>query len=253
MAETKQVYNRLKVHIQKPRDGSPGVALCMGVPIGPLFIGECVTVIGIEHLPERRTEYPFTIQDGETEIILVDDLMGYVINTDFALDTLDHDEHRQQRFTDNIEVLGKAAKGNVHIVKGLREHINRDTIVTMIFEPLDSRFRKGFIVPVVEFDTGLINDHLAVLYHENTNVSFSIEGEGAIDRNIGPDRIGTFPVLPAQNPPGIPAGETLTQLDHKTLFLGLAGKIGRKGSFTGAGDPEIDIQLQRVLGVSGFI
>ena len=102
-------------------------------------------VIGIEQLPERRAENTTGINDRQTKRISVNNLVGGFVNTDFAANTADNDEKRENRPTDYIEVLSQTAEGNVHIFMGLREYINRHAIMTVELEPVNSSFRERFI------------------------------------------------------------------------------------------------------------
>lgn len=52
--------------------------------------------------------------------------------------------------------MKQTTEGNVHILKGLGEHVYGDTIVTMVLKELDSGFGEGFVIPVVELHASLV-------------------------------------------------------------------------------------------------
>ena len=138
------------------------------MPILPGLLGKVLYIVAVEHLPEGRTEYPLRVQDGETEGVGINQLMGVIVNTDLAADTFRGDQKGDNGFADHVEVLGQTAQGHVHIVKGLGEHIDGNAVMAVILEEMDGGFGEGLIVPIVELHASFIYDHLAILYHVHT-------------------------------------------------------------------------------------
>ena len=217
------------------------------MPMLPRLFGEILYVIAVEHLPEGRTEYPFAVQDGETKGIGIYKLVGIFVNAHFAADTLRYDEEGKNGPADYIEVLGKAAESYVHILKGLGEHVNRHTIMAVVFEEVDSGFGEGFIVPVVELHASFIYNHFAILYHIHANIGFSVQLIGALNGNVRPDGIRTLPIVAVQYPVGEAAREAAAKTYDDGFTLSLTGQIGRISSLSGAGNAKVYVELERVF------
>ena len=210
-------------------------------------------VVGVEHLPEGRAEDTLSVEDRHTEGISITDLVGIVVYTDLPADQLDTDEPGNQGALDHIEMLGKTAKGNVHILIRLGKNIHRHTTMTVILEPLNGIHGKGFILTAVKVNTGLVNDQLAIINGVFTDIMFTIYLIGTFDRDIGENTNRALPMGTGQNPGRQAARETTTQADHNTFMLRPTGKIGGKGSFTGARNAKIHIELERMPRVIGTL
>ena len=154
------------------------------IPGGPRFYGKVLMVIGIKHLPQGRAEDAAGAEDRRVKGIGINNLVCGIINSNFAANTADNDETGNQRFFDNIEVLGKAAQGHIHILMRLREHINRHTIMTVELEPIDSRFGKGFILAGVEFHASFVDDKFTVLNEIIADILTGIDFIATLDRDI---------------------------------------------------------------------
>lgn len=213
-------------------------------PGGPLFFGQVLHIIAIEHTPQRGAEYPFCIQDRETERVGIHKLVGHLIYSDLTANAPGDNKPGNEGAADNKEVLGQAAEGYVHILKGLGEHIDGNAIVTVIFKKLDSGFRERFIVSVIELYASLIYNEFAVLDEMYAQVLLSTDTESAGDGDIGPDGIGAFPVLAVQYPVSETTGKAAAEPQDLRFPLGLPGQIGSIGGLAGAGDTEIDVELE---------
>lgn len=223
------------------------------IPIVPVFLGEILMVIGIKHLPERGAEDTASMEDGEAERVGVNDLVGSFVNTDFTANTANDNKVRDKGFFDYIKILSETAEGYVHILMRLREHVYGHAIMAMEFKPVDSSFRERLVLTGIELNTGLIDNELTVFHHIDADIVSGINTVAAVNRDIGPYIHAALPVFTVQNPVGEAVGPAATGFNDDAFFLGLFGKIGSKGGFTGAGDAEIDIEHERVLGVIGIL
>ena len=179
--------------------------------------------------------------------------MGLIINADTAADTFRDDEKGKHRLFDHIKVLSKAAEGYVHVLEGLRKHVHRYAVMTMILKKLNGGLREGFIIAAVKLHSGLVYNHFAVLYHMYADVLSSVETEGPDNGDVGPDGIGPFPVVAAENPVSKAAGEASAESDHNGFLTGLFREVGGIGGLAGAGDAKINIQLERMLWMADVV
>ena len=125
--------------------------------------------------------------------------------------------------------------------------------MTVILEPLNGIHGKGLILAAVKINTGLVNDQLTVINGVFTDIMFTVHLIGTFDRDIGKDTNRALPMGAGQNPGRQAARETTTQADHNTFMLRPTGKIGGKGSFTGARNAKIHIELERMSGAIGML
>ena len=114
--------------------------------------------VGVEQLPEGRTEDAFGVDDGETEVVGIHNLVGVFVDADFAANTANADKIGNEGFFDHEEVLGKTAQGYIHILMGLAEYIHGHAVVAVVFKPLDGVLREVFIVAGVEVYASFVND-----------------------------------------------------------------------------------------------
>ena len=110
-------------------------------------------------------------------------------DADTAANTFRGDEERNERFSDHVEVLSKAAQGYVHVLKGLGKHVHGNAVVTVILEKLDCGLREGFIVAAVELYASFIYNHLTILYHVYAYILTGVQAEGSGNGDVGPDGI----------------------------------------------------------------
>lgn len=143
-----------------------------------------LAAVRVEKLPKGRTKNPFRIEDRETKIIMVDDLMGIFINTHFSPDTLDHNKARQKRLFDHKERTSQSPDCYIHILKTLREHIHRKAEMAMIFEEIYCILRKGLEISIVKFDTRFVYDQLTISDPASTKIMFSVDLIATSNRHI---------------------------------------------------------------------
>ena len=227
--------------IQEYREWQKGLYGSYIIPRLKLFNREVFMVISIEHLPEGRAKNALGIQNGNTEGISVHNLVGIVVNADFAADTLDNNKPGQDAFLDHKKVLGKAAKSYIHILMGLGKHIHGNAVMTVELEEINSVDREGFILTGIELHAGLINNEFCVFNKILAQILPGIHPISTGNGDIGIDTNGTLPVLAVYNPVCKTAGKTAAEADHNTLTLGLFGEVGGKGSLAGAGNTEVNI------------
>lgn len=210
-------------------------------------------VIGIEHLPEGRTENALGIKDGQAKGISVNNLVRIIIYANFAADTANNNEAREQAFLDHIEVLCKTTEGYVHILMGLGKDIYGNTIMTVKLEPIDCLIREGLIFTGVKFNASLIYNQFSVFNQVLTDILTGIHTVATGDGDVGIHVHTAFPMGAVQNPICEATGEAAAKTDDDTLLLGLFGKVGGKGCFTGAGDTKIDVEHQGMLGITDIM
>ena len=226
--------------IQGYRERQKGLHSGRIVPGLPFLFREVFMVIRIEHLPKGRAEDMLGVQDGDTKGVGIYNLVGIIVNADFAADALDNDEPRENTFLDNIKVLSKATQGYIHIFMRLAENIHRNTIMTVKLKEVNSIGGEGFILTGIELHAGLINDEFPVLDEILAQIFPGIHLIGAGNGNIGINTDGAFPVFTIYNPVGKTAGKTAAEADHNALTLSLFSKISGKSSLAGAGHAKID-------------
>ena len=101
------------------------------LPFLPFLLRVLFPTDRVEHLPERRRENNFC--RPRNKIILVNDLLGKIIDANALFDLPPMDEPRQQALFHDIELLRKGTNLFVHIVKALAKHIHGKLIMTMVF------------------------------------------------------------------------------------------------------------------------
>lgn len=122
------------------------------------------SIIAIEEFPDRGHEDILVIEERDTEVKEIGDLMRVLINANFPVDTFDLDEVRKNGLFDEVITVGKPAKGDIHVIEGLAKDVDGGTVVAVELEELDGRDRKGLEVPVIVLNRGFINDDLTIRY-----------------------------------------------------------------------------------------
>ena len=82
--------------------------------------------------------------------------MGFIVDTDTAANTLRDYEERNERFSDHVEILSKAAQSYVHVLKRLGKHVHGHAVMTVVLEKLDCGLRESFIVTAVELHASFL-------------------------------------------------------------------------------------------------
>jgi len=67
--------------------------------------------------------------------------------------------------------------------------------MAMIFEELDRRLGKGFVIAAVELHSGLVYYHFPILYHMNSDILPGVQAESTGNGNVGPNGISALPVI----------------------------------------------------------
>lgn len=145
-------------------------------------------------MPQRRGE---DVLPGERyKIVLIDNLLGELIDTDLLGDPTPVHEKGDQRLLHHIQTLSQITDLLIAVIPSLGEQIYCEPVVPVILEEVEGLIGKIFKIPIVVLDAGFVYDHTAILDHPLTNVSSWIQLIRTGDRDIAPDLTTTTQIVP---------------------------------------------------------
>ena len=203
-------------------------------------------IITIEKPPNRGHKNIDIIQEGEPKPVEISDLMRILINTDLTLDTTNDDKEWEDRLSHKIEIVCQTAKGNVHVIIGLGEHIDTRAVMTVEFEELDCFGGKVLELAIIVFDGRLIDDDLTILNLPAAKVGLGVQLVGTQDRDIGIDGQRCFRAT-KENLNKAVVWELLFQTITERFSGSEFCKVCGIGSFTGAGNTKEDTDDRGII------
>jgi len=135
-------------------------------------------------MPQGRAE---DVLPGEGDkLVLVDDLLGILIDTDLLGDPTTVHEEGDQGLLYYIQALCQVSDLLICVIPSLGEQIYRKPVVPVVLKEVERSIGEIFEITVIVLDTCFIDDHTAILDHPFTNIFGRIQLISTSDRDIAP-------------------------------------------------------------------